>query len=180
MQAFILANNDLIHAGEVVKRWTPGSSITVCDGVNCITLFYLSDSVLWLPKPNKPSVPDPKVYKNSQPISQLTTTTGQKIAISVIGPVPTATSRYTIIIASPSQVGVLPIPAMPDPTPAPRVGKVTVGPMVIVGTPSDFTPATEQGLNETIFPIAPEDAPVSSQGGTVVCGYNGCRTVNDY
>ena len=55
---YIKINNDDIHEGEGLNtRWTPGSTITICDGTSCMTVIYHA-SGMWIPKPNTYTTPD--------------------------------------------------------------------------------------------------------------------------
>ncbi len=69
---FVSDNNPDIHdsKNEKIHRWTPGSSITVCNSQNvCMTVYYQSGTKLWMPRlPTYPKPPNvqPKVPKNPE------------------------------------------------------------------------------------------------------------------
>jgi hypothetical protein len=119
---WIKANNDQIFAQDRVQRWIPNSSITVCDGTSCVTVYYQADTVVWLPK--GPSTPDQKKYKNATPQKTVTPPGLPNIAVSFFGPSPILGGQYTVVFFYPTQPAPTPVPA--------KTGVVTVGPLIPV------------------------------------------------
>lgn len=133
---WIKANNGDIFAKDRVQRWIPNSQITVCDGTNCVTVYYQADTDIWLPK--GPTTPDKKTYKNSTPISKITPPGLPNIAVYFNGPAPLLGGTYTVVYFYPNQ-------SIPAPVPA-KKAVVTAGPLIPVD------PAVPAG------PTNPEDA----------------------
>lgn len=148
MKAFIEANNDAIHADERIQRWVPGSQITICDESSCITLFYQSSTVLWLPKASKPPVADKNQgkYKNSRPPVSVAPTGAQKVFVGFQGPVPVPSDVFWVQTMPNVPVVVTPYaPVVPA-----KTATVIAGPLIVVGPALDFTPPYESGLNSEL------------------------------
>ena len=170
MKAFIEANNDAIHADERVQRWIPNSQITICDGTSCITLYYQASTVLWLPRASKPPVADKNngKYKNSTAPVSVTPPGAHKITVTFQGPAPVPGGVFAV-----RAIPNVPVVVNPYAPVAPaRTITVVVGPMIVVGTPSDYTSSYGSGLGAELGSDGPNVSDWYGGGGG--CGPNTC------
>lgn len=157
---FIKFNNSAIMASGPIgsSRWVANDRMTVCDGKTCLTVFYQAAGI-WIPVPPG-TVPDNgKGYQNGT----LTISYG-----AVGGP----NSQYGYVFRWIDYTGTQPYQ---------RTGSVTVGPIIPVITPDggslgggNFNSSFDWGAATN------SDAAVTGQGGTVICGYAGCRSMSNF
>lgn len=81
---FIRVANNEIHAGEKIQRWIPDSNITVCNLQNCMEVFYVAATSLFLPK--KSGFARPANLKVKIPSAQYSGTRG--FVVTPLGPAP--------------------------------------------------------------------------------------------
>jgi hypothetical protein len=101
VNAFVRANNREIHdsKNELIHRWIPNSTITVCDSNTCILLKYVTATALWLPivpptpRGNRPvTVPRIPDVANSEPgFIDL-------VEVTPIGPAPDPAGDWSVYV----------------------------------------------------------------------------------
>ena len=135
-------------------RWVPGDSITICDGSNCLTLKYQASGI-WLPFGGTIR-DDGRGYQNAG-VSRIVGGSNDWNAV------------YQMLYGYLSYSTTVPYERV-------VTGSVTIVPATAAS--SGFGSTFSMGFNWGA--ASNSDAFLTSQGGTMVCNWGGCRNVNQY
>ena len=141
-----------------IQAWKDGDFVTVCDGKICLTMIYRTPNAY---VPVGGTLPDSgKGYKHGT----LSLNSG------VVGG---STAQYSYLYRSIDYTVIQ--------HPVARTGVVTVGPITPVPTQDGgFIGGSGFNMSFDWGTATNSDAAATGQGGTVICGYSGCRIMPDY